>query len=254
MNINRTNGWVKLHKSVMNSWVWEDTTAFVVFTKLLLMAHHEDNNGSIRFNGKQIYLKKGQLAASRRELAENMNLPPSTLRGVLQRLQSDNIIDQSTDHQKNIISICNWSKYQSIDRPVDGQRQDSDRTANRQLTPVSKELRTKNKEIDTNVELLAQVRRLYQLFISEFNKNESQYRLTDSRKLRLKARIKDCGEEMVAKAIRGTAAISFYRGENDRGWKADLDFIIRSYEQVERLADTSAASQPLSVEEALKSL
>ena len=60
--------------------------------------------------------------------------------------------------------------------------------------------------------------------------------MTDKRKQKIQARLKDAGIEMLIKAIVNTASSSFHTGDNDRGWHADLDFIVRSYEQVERLA------------------
>ena len=55
------------------------------------------------------------------------------------------------------------------------------------------------------------------------------------------------GKEMLIKAIKNTASSPFHIGENERGWKADLDFIIKSYEQVERLSNLDV--KPLKVEE-----
>ena len=46
----------------------------------------------------------------------------------------------------------------------------------------------------------------------------------------------DSGVELLEQAISNTSRSPFHNGDNDRGWTADLDFIIRSYEQVERLA------------------
>ena len=41
---------------------------------------------------------------------------------------------------------------------------------------------------------------------------------------------------MLAKAIENTSKSEFHQGDNDRGWTADLDYITRSYENVEKLA------------------
>uniref|UniRef100_A0A7C4U118 Uncharacterized protein n=1 Tax=Caldisericum exile TaxID=693075 RepID=A0A7C4U118_9BACT len=82
-----------------------------------------------------------------------------------------------------------------------------------------------------------EIQRIYDFFISSFGKNPNQYKLTPYRKQKIKLRLKDAGEEMLKQAITNTANSPFHRGDNDRGWQADLDFIIRSYEQVERLAN-----------------
>ena len=84
---------------------------------------------------------------------------------------------------------------------------------------------------------LVEIQRIYDFFISSFKKNTNQYKLTPLRRQKIKKRLEDAGEEMLKRAIANTAASPFHRGKNDHGWQADLDFIIRSYEQVEKLAN-----------------
>ena len=104
--------------------------------------------------------------------------------------------------------------------------------------------KTNKKEINKESDKVAvEVQRTYDLFIEKFEKNPNQFKLTPKRQKKIKARLKDCGETMLRKAIENTAKNEFYRGKNDRGWKADLDFIIRSYEQVERLANMEVVQE-----------
>ena len=107
---------------------------------------------------------------------------------------------------------------------------------------------TNNKNInkETNKEsdkVAVEVQRTYDLFIEKFEKNPNTFKLTPKRQKKIKTRLKDCGETMLRQAIENTAKNEFYRGKNDRGWKADLDFIIRSYEQVERLANMEVVQE-----------
>ena len=67
-----------------------------------------------------------------------------------------------------------------------------------------------------------------------------QYRLTDKRKNQIRIRLEDCSLTMVNRSIINSSKNPFNKGDNDRGWKADLvDYILKSYEQVEKLADES---------------
>lgn len=113
------------------------------------------------------------------------------------------------------------------------------------MTPNNKEdNKTNNKEINKESdEVAVEVQRTYDLFIEKFDKNPNTFKLTPKRQKKIKARLKDCGETMLRQAIENTAKNEFYRGKNDRGWKADLDFIIRSYEQVERLANMEVVQE-----------
>ncbi len=93
-----------------------------------------------------------------------------------------------------------------------------------------------NKEIRIKKEYIE----IYNLFISSFKRNPNNYKLTPARIAKINARLKDAGKEMLEMAIVRTSQNSFYMGDNPRNWKADLDFIIRSYEQVEKLAQLSS--------------
>lgn len=94
-----------------------------------------------------------------------------------------------------------------------------------------------NKQLNNNTSKdLAATQRVFDHYVKLFNASQT-YKLSDGRRRKLQARLSDAGEALLTKAITNTANSAWHRGENDRGWKADLDFIIRSYEQVERLAN-----------------
>ena len=102
---------------------------------------------------------------------------------------------------------------------------------------VEKDILKKTSKVSSDTtESNEQIQHVYDYFIKQFDSNPAQYRLTPKRKTKVKARLRDCGQEMLTKAIDNVAASDFYRGDNDRNWKADLDFITRSYEQVEKLS------------------
>ncbi|WP_187329982.1 DNA replication protein [Sinorhizobium meliloti] len=50
-------------------------------------------------------------------------------------------------------------------------------------------------------------------------------KVTADRRRKVEARIREHGEELWAEACRRMANSAFCRGENDRGWRADLDFL-----------------------------
>jgi hypothetical protein len=100
-----------------------------------------------------------------------------------------------------------------------------------------------------HIQMRKDIQEVFEFYIKSFKAENSHIKLSDQRKAKLKARIQDAGKEMLFKAITNTAASAFHRGDNDRGWKANIDFIIRSYEQVEKLStmdelETSEAANP----------
>ena len=90
---------------------------------------------------------------------------------------------------------------------------------------------------------------VYQHYLDQFGTTAGRYKLTDKRKAKLKSRLQDCGADMLIDAIDHARADYFYNGDNDRGWKADLDFIIRSYENTEKLANLTPRQRKLTWQE-----
>lgn len=63
---------------------------------------------------------------------------------------------------------------------------------------------------------------------------KSKYIPTKQRQVKLKSRLQTYSYEQIKQAVTNMANDKFYRGENDRNWKADPDFILRSDEQIDR--------------------
>ena len=72
----------------------------------------------------------------------------------------------------------------------------------------------------------------YNLIAGKFNEQAVKYdlstiiKLSDKRKAKLKARLDELGEGKIIEAIDKIKESSFLRGENDRKWKIDFDWLI----------------------------
>ena len=141
---------------MLNSDLGSDNNAFLVFIKMLLMAHHEDDFTSVRFGGKQVYLKRGEFSATMAELSAHMNLPPSTIRKVINRLEIGERISKRTDHQISIYSICNFRKYQDVPTDKSTNERSNQRTNERSNVPDTKRSKeVKNNIVESEAKLLA---------------------------------------------------------------------------------------------------
>lgn len=209
------NGWVKLHKKTLENEVYRfDPTAWRIFLHLLLVCDY----------------KSGVWKGGIKQLAGSLDMPKTTAYEAIKRLADRNMVVCKPNALYTAYHICKWSEYQyeTERRPF----RDRSVTVHKPTLLKNKEVRSKKEYKNTLVEVEA----TYDLYLQVFNKDRNKYKLTDKRKSKLKARLKDAGREMLEQAIRNTAASKFHTGDNDRGWSADLDFIIRSYEQVEKLA------------------
>lgn len=86
-----------------------------------------------------------------------------------------------------------------------------------------------------------EVDNIFNLWLSCFGL--SGRKLTPGRTTKIKRRLKDCGKGQLELAIRNASQDYFYRGDNDRGWQADIDYICRSAEIVERLANMTPRAE-----------
>lgn len=122
-------GWIKLHRSIVD-WEWyDDTNAKVLFIHCILMANFRDT----KWRG--IDVKRGSFVTSFKNLANQTHMSEQSVRTSLEKLKkSDNITVKSTN-RLTIITVSNYDSYQQYET-VDQQteQQETQQTINKQLT------------------------------------------------------------------------------------------------------------------------
>ena len=102
------NGFIALHRSLLN-WGWHDDPATGwLFVNLLLMANWTDSE----WQGMTI--KRGQLVTGRKALAAQTGLSEQTVRTSLNRLRSTNEITIASTNKFSVITIVNYGKFQDV--------------------------------------------------------------------------------------------------------------------------------------------
>ena len=211
------NGWVKLHRQVLNNEIFRhDPTAWRVFEVLLLLA---DKN-------------KAEWAGGLYQLTGFTGIKKDALYKAVKRLEKAEMVTRRVNSKYTVYRICKWADFQGSEtNSVNAEYTESkNKVKTKYNSNKNREVRIKN---NSNVEIQS----IYDHYIETFKKNKNQYRLTAKRKSKIQARLADAGKDMLLLAIDNTADSDFHMGDNDRGWRADLDFITRSYEQTEKLAN-----------------
>jgi len=146
------DGWIKLHRKVLQSDVAGDPYGLAVWAWCLLKANHEAR----KWRGKTI--DAGQFLTGRQTAAIETGLPGSTWVGVMRRLEQYGYIRQQSDSRGTLVTVCNYASYQSensegrqqtVNEPSAGRQPAVNKpSTNRQRTVTNKnqELRTKNQE------------------------------------------------------------------------------------------------------------
>ena len=142
------DGWIKLHRSILD-WEWhDDPNTFCLWIHLLLMANHDEQ----KWHGMAI--PRGSLLTSREKLADISKLSTQNVRTSLKKLtKSQNLTIKSTK-QYTLITICNYNTYQDnqtdyqpTNQPTINQRLTNNQpTTNQQLT-INKNIRMKENNI-----------------------------------------------------------------------------------------------------------
>lgn len=120
-------GWVKLHRSVLDSRIWASPEGLKIWMWILLKAHHSDDPlfcEMVTGKGKTtVKIFQGQFIFGRKVAAKELNLSEKVIRSWITKLASpeyDMILVQAKSHF-SIIQIKNWRMYQVEKGPTKGQ-------------------------------------------------------------------------------------------------------------------------------------
>jgi len=123
------NGWIKIHRALLEHFITDDPTALSLWVHLLLLANHSDKKRLI--NGKPITIKRGQLMTSRPSLSSKTSINQSRIERLLNMLESEQMIEQQKFSKYRLISITKYQQYQ-LNEQVSEQQTNSKRTADEQ--------------------------------------------------------------------------------------------------------------------------
>lgn len=101
-----SNGYIKLHRKLLN-WGWyKDQNTLAVFLHLLLIA----NFAETEYMGTKIY--PGQAVIGRKSLAEALGMSEQNVRTALNHLKSTNEITIKVTNKFSVVTIVKWELYQ----------------------------------------------------------------------------------------------------------------------------------------------
>lgn len=148
-------GWLKIHRQLMHSPVFENEKLFKVFMYCLMKASHKEHEQLV---GRQVVqLKPGQFVFGRKKASIETNMSPSTLWGYVLTLKKMGNLDIKSNNKFSVITVVNWAIYQQDDkdfdskRTTDGQQMDNKWTADEQQMDTNKNVKNgENVKNDNN--------------------------------------------------------------------------------------------------------
>lgn len=139
-------GWIKLHRKLIE-WEWyKDSKMVHLFIYLLLMANHQDG----QWQG--IPVKKGQFITGLDSLNKATGISIQSLRTCLSKLESTGELTSKSTNRFRILTLCNYTTYQLSDwdtnKPTNKQSTNNQQATNKQLTANNND---NNENNDNNV-------------------------------------------------------------------------------------------------------
>ncbi len=111
------NGYILIHRKLIN-WQWyKDSNTLHLFIDLLLDANYEDSKV-----GFQV-IKRGQCLTSLKRISENTGLTYQQIRTSLDKLQKSGEINKQTTNKYSIITINKYNEYQELNKQITNNQQ-----------------------------------------------------------------------------------------------------------------------------------
>lgn len=123
-----SNGWIKLHRKLLQ-WEWyEDTNTFRVFMHLMLNANHAER----KWQGNII--APGQLITSTAHIAKPLHLSAQQVRTALKKLENTQEITIKTTNKFTLVTLCQWELHQVDEAQITNKTTNEQQTNNKQIT------------------------------------------------------------------------------------------------------------------------
>lgn len=111
------DGWIKLHRKLLCSNIFDNEKALKVWIWCLMKASHKDFEPII---GTQIVkLKQGQFVFGRNKAAEELKMKPSTVYLYMDLLKRNGNISIKPNNKYSIVTIEKWATYQLAEESID---------------------------------------------------------------------------------------------------------------------------------------
>ena len=217
------SGWVKLYRKIWD-WPYSSKPDYVaVWVYLLTHAAHQEYDTI--FNGSRITISKGQLVAGRKTISEKTGVSESKIQRILKCFENEQQIEQQTCSSGRLIYLPHWGSYQESEQQIEQQVNNKRTTSEQQVNTIQELKKDKNTKKEKKSYPYDEVVALYHEHCPSLKK---VLKLDDQRKKAIRYRFdKGCTLEDFVLAFKGAENNPHNRGENDRRWQANLDYVLR---------------------------
>lgn len=250
--MDENSGWIKLSRKLLqtNYYLGEKFTKAMCWIDLLLLAEWRKER-SFYLRGIEVVVKRGQIAMALADLHKRWNLSINTVQARLREMVKDGRISVKSSNVVTIITILNWEKYQGGDNSESSEAKTilSAPEAMPEIAPsspeivVAEEVETapaialvpvEESQVKTEILPISKPKKpdvdcefILRLYHDRCPSLPKVLKLSDKRKMKIRVRFEEMeyNYETLQQVFDKAEASRFMRGDNQRGWRADFDWI-----------------------------
>lgn len=137
-------GWIKVHRKMLHSNIFQNEKLLKVFMYCLLKATHKERKQLIGL--QTVELKPGQFVFGRKKASEELNMNESTVYKYMKFLESQKTITMNSNNKFTIVTVDKWHDYQVLDAEIEQQNNNKITTKEQQNNTNKNVKNVKNKE------------------------------------------------------------------------------------------------------------
>lgn len=225
------SGWLKIYRSIVD-WEWFSEHDMTVFFIWCLCNANVDGR-----MWRGVYVKPGQLVVSRSTVCKELGISERRYRTIISRFAKSGEITMKPQGAFSILTIVNWEIYQEDANSEIVSIEESATTPKKEKCVEIRE--TPSNSLFTQEDILVSERPtpkateldcsfVVKLFNDRCKGFPKIVKLTEKRKKVIRIWFDDIGGtyEKVQEIFDRAQSSSFLRGDNNRAWSADFDWII----------------------------
>lgn len=228
------NGWIAIHRRIIKKGWFKEPDYLALWILLLLKASFTENEWL--YKGEIQKVNRGQFVTSRKNLALESGIQESKIERILKCFESEQQIEQQMNSKNRLITINNYNLYQKNEQQNEQQMNTKRTASEHEVNTINKD--NNEKKVNNNTPLPPKgdtdtpIKKVVETYESVFT--TKLLSLSEQRKKKVSARLRSFTVEQVSTALINFAGSAWHRGENDRGWRADFDWIMKNDETIEK--------------------
>lgn len=122
------HGWVKIHRDIMEHWLWGDKpfSKGQAWVDIILLCNHEERK--VNLGNEVILVEKGQFITSQQQLMDRWGWSKSKVINFLKTCEKDSMLCVCSDKKKTTLKVLNYSIWQESETSKEPQEDHGETT------------------------------------------------------------------------------------------------------------------------------